>query len=116
MKRILSMTAFAWLLPAMALAADGAAPGAGGAGAVFFAVSVATAGVGLAIAAFGGALGQGNLAGRAMEAISRQPEASGKIQTAMILGLAFVESLVIYVTLISFILLFLNPFAKHFAG
>ncbi len=102
-------------LPGAGLAAEAAASGSGGS-ATFFAVTVATAGIGLALAALGGALGQGNMAGRAMEAISRQPEAAGKIQTAMLLGLAFIESLVIYVLLIAFILLFVNPFAKHFGG
>jgi len=113
MKKILTSTVLA-LAPAAALAAGGevASPST----AVFFAVTVAAAGLGLAIAAFGGALGQGNLAGRAMESIARQPEAAGRIQTAMLLGLAFVESLVIYMLLIAFILLFANPFTKLFGG
>lgn len=51
---------------------------------------------GLAIAAFGAALGLGRAVGSAMEAIGRQPEASGKIQTAMIIGCAFIEALAIY--------------------
>ncbi|MBR7113845.1 MAG: ATP synthase F0 subunit C [Firmicutes bacterium] len=56
------------------------------------------------LAAFGGALGQGMLAGKTVEAMARQPEIAGKLQTAMILGLAFVESLVIYGLLVSFLL------------
>ena len=47
-------------------------------------------------------------AGSALEGIARQPEAAGKIQTAMIIGLALIESLVIYALLISLILLFLG--------
>jgi F-type H+-transporting ATPase subunit c len=51
------------------------------------------AGVGMAIAAFGGALGQGRIAGAACEGIARNPGAAGNIRTAMILGLVFVETL-----------------------
>lgn len=61
-------------------------------------------GLGLPIAAFGGALGQGRAAAAALEGIARQPEAAGRIQTAMIIGLALIESLVIY-ALLSFFLL-----------
>lgn len=65
-------------------------------------------GFGVPIAAIGGALGQGKAAGSALEGIARQPEAASKIQTAMIIGLALIESLVIYALLISLILLFLG--------
>ena len=61
-------------------------------------------GLGLPIAAFGGALGQGRAAAAALEGIARQPEAAGRIQTAMIISLALIESLVIY-ALLSFFLL-----------
>ena len=61
-------------------------------------------GLGLPIAAFGGALGQGRAASAALEGIARQPEAAGRIQTAMIIALALIESLVIY-ALLSFFLL-----------
>ncbi len=100
------------VLPAAAFAAPEAA--GSGTGGLFFTITVFAAGIGLAVAAFGGAIGQGMLAGRAMEAMARQPEMAARIQTAMLLGLAFVESLVIYSLLISFILLFVNPFAKFF--
>jgi len=59
---------------------------------------------GLSIAAAGGAIGQGIAAKAALEGIARNPGASGKIFTPMILGLALIESLVIYVLLISFFL------------
>ena len=52
--------------------------------------------LGLGLAAFGSALGLGSAVGGAMEAISRQPEAAGKIQVAMIIGSAFIEALTIY--------------------
>lgn len=62
------------------------------------------AGFGIAIAAFGGALGQAKTAATALDGIARNPGAAGKIFTPMILGLALIESLVIYSLLISFLL------------
>lgn len=55
--------------------------------------------IAVAIAAFGSALGLSRAIGEAMQAIGRQPEASGKIQTAMIIGCAFIEALTIYALL-----------------
>jgi F-type H+-transporting ATPase subunit c len=52
-------------------------------------------GLGIGLAVLGAGIGQGLTAGNAVSGISRQPEASGKIQTAMIIGLALIESLVI---------------------
>lgn len=60
--------------------------------------------IGLPIAAFGVGLGQGRAVAAAVEGISRQPEAGGQIQTAMIIGLALLEALVIYALLMFFIL------------
>lgn len=65
-------------------------------------------GFGVPVAVLSGAIGQGKAASAALEGIARQPEAAGKIQTAMIIGLALIESLVIYSLLISLILLFLG--------
>ncbi len=62
------------------------------------------AGLGLGIAAFGGALGQGRAAAAALEGIARNPNASDKLFTPMILGLALIESLVIYALVIGFML------------
>jgi F-type H+-transporting ATPase subunit c len=60
------------------------------------------AGLGIGLAAFGGALGQGRAAAAALEGIARNPNASGKLFVPMILGLALIESLVIYALIISF--------------
>ena len=57
---------------------------------------------GLGIAAFGGALGQGNAIAKSVDAVARQPEAGARIQTMMIIGLALIETLVIYMLLICF--------------
>ncbi|HOE97936.1 MAG TPA: ATP synthase F0 subunit C [Candidatus Sumerlaeota bacterium] len=50
----------------------------------------------VAVAAIGSGFGLGRAVGSAMEAMGRQPEASGKIQLAMIIGCAFIEMLTIY--------------------
>lgn len=73
--------------------------------AIGFKAAVAiTAGLAIAIATFGGALGQGRVATAAMEGIARNPESAGKIMTPMIIALALIESLVIYTLVIAFLL------------
>jgi F-type H+-transporting ATPase subunit c len=72
--------------------------------------SIVTSGFALAIAAGLGALGQGKAVAAAVEAIARNPSASTDIRANLLLGLVLIESLVIYVLLISLILLFLAPF------
>ena len=74
--------------------------------------SIITAGFALAIAAAGGALGQGRAVSSATEAIARNPGAAGEIRGALILGLVLIESLVIYVLLIALILFFVYPFGR----
>ena len=54
------------------------------------------AAIAIAVAAFGGALGQGRAVSSALEGIARNPAASDKIFTPMIIGLALIESLVLY--------------------
>ncbi len=54
------------------------------------------AGMAMGLGAFGPAIAIGNLVGRAMEALGRNPEAQPVIQTNMILGLAFAEAIGIY--------------------
>ena len=62
-------------------------------------------GFGVPIAVIGGGLGQGKAVASALEAMARQPEAAPKLQLAMIIGLAFIESLVIYALVIALIML-----------
>ena len=96
--------AVAFLVPMVAFAADEGAN-------KFSVKSWAAAGAGIAIglAALGGALGQGKAAAAALEGISRNPGASARIQTPMILGLALIESLVLLGFVIAF---FLNNLAS----
>jgi F-type H+-transporting ATPase subunit c len=61
-------------------------------------------GIGVGIAAIGSGLGLGKAIGSAMEAMGRQPEAIGQIQTAMIIGCAFIEALTIYALLTAILL------------
>ena len=62
------------------------------------------AGLGIGIAALGGGIGQGRAAAGALEGIARNPGAAGQIRGPMILGLALIESLVIYALIIAFLL------------
>jgi len=68
-----------------------------------------SAAFGLAIAAAASALSQGFAVGKAVEGISRQPEARGPIMTALIIGISFIESLTLYALLVAIILIFVNP-------
>lgn len=61
------------------------------------------AGFGFAIAAGLGAIGQSRIASSAVEGAARNPGAAGRIQTMMILGLALIESLVLFALLIVFV-------------
>ena len=60
--------------------------------------------LGVGLAAFGSALGLGKAVAGAMEAMGRQPEAIARIQTAMVIGAAFIEALTIYALLVVIIL------------
>lgn len=60
------------------------------------------AGIAIGLAAFGGALGQAKVGGSAMEGIARNPQARKDMFVPMIIGLALIESLVIYGLLIAF--------------
>ena len=53
--------------------------------------SIAALGMGLAV--IGAGIGIGNIGAKAMEAIARQPEATGKIQTAMLIAAALIEGI-----------------------
>jgi F-type H+-transporting ATPase subunit c len=72
-------------------------------GSVKSVISVSGA-IAISIAAFGGAMAQGRAVSSALEGIARNPNASGKITTPMIIGLALIESLVIYAFIIAIML------------
>ncbi len=63
------------------------------------------AGLAIGLAAIGPGIGQGILAGKALEGMAKQPEMAGTLRTNMILALAFPESLTIYGLVIAFVLM-----------
>lgn len=93
------------LAPAMASAAEEAAAGGGEGFMKFFAIAIG-AGLAIGLSAIGGGLGQGKAVAAALDGIARNPGASGKILTPMIIGLAMIESLVIYGLVVALILVF----------
>jgi F-type H+-transporting ATPase subunit c len=92
-KTILMTVAGVFVMSAAAFAQDNA-QAAGAAGHLDLAGM--GAGLGLGLAALGGALGQGKTAASALEGIARNPAAADKVFTPMIIGLALIESLVLY--------------------
>ncbi|MFC1837004.1 ATP synthase F0 subunit C [Thermodesulfobacteriota bacterium] len=76
--------------------------------------TVLAAGLAIGLGAIGSGIGMGTAIGGACEGTSRNPEAGGKILTTMIIGLAMIESLTIYALVIALILLYGNPYIKHF--
>ena len=85
------------LVQAPAFAADGAMGDSKG----WIALA---AGLAIGIAAVGAGLGQGRAVAAAMESIGRNPNAADRIQTPMIIGIAFMEALAIYALVIAFFL------------
>ncbi len=94
-KAFLVIGTFTLMLGAsVAMASEGGAPDA------YASIGAALA---IGLAAFGGALGQGKTAAAALDGIARNPAAQGKIFVPMIIGLALIESLVLYAFVIAFV-------------
>jgi F-type H+-transporting ATPase subunit c len=74
---------------------------AGSAGSVATTMAVFGAAIGIGLAALGTGIGQGIGLSKACEGTARNPGASGKIMTILIIGLAMIESLCIYALLVS---------------
>jgi F-type H+-transporting ATPase subunit c len=79
----------------------------------YFSWCVIAASFGLAIGVIGTGYSQGLAIKSAVEGVARNPGASGKVLTTMLIGLAMIESLAIYVFVVSMIILFVNPFTEH---
>ena len=69
-------------------------------------ISTLAAGLAIGLGAIGPGLGIGILAGKAMEALGRNPEARGPIQQNMILAIAFAEAIAIYALVVAIIIIF----------
>jgi F-type H+-transporting ATPase subunit c len=82
----------------------------------FFAWCMLAAGLGMGLGSVGTGIGQGIAIKAACEGVARNPGASGKILTTMMIGLAMIESLAIYVFVVAMIILFANPFTEHVLG
>lgn len=76
-------------------------------------MSALSAGIAM-IAGLGPGIGEGYVAGKACEAIGRQPEAQADVTRTMIMGIAMAESTGIYSLVVALILLFANPLLGHF--
>ncbi len=87
-----------------ALAAEAGAGGEGGGGEARMWI-VLSAGFGMAIATAAGAISQQRGLTSALDGIARNPSAAGQMVTPMIIGLAMIESLVIYTLIIAFLIL-----------
>jgi F-type H+-transporting ATPase subunit c len=73
-------------------------------------VSIATAGLTIAIGSIGPALGEGRAVAQALSALAQQPDEANTITRTLFVGLAMVESTAIYCFVVTIILLFANPF------
>lgn len=69
-------------------------------------IKMIAAGLAIGLGAIGPGIGIGLLAAKAMEAIGRNPEASGKVQTAMVLAIAFTEAIAIYALVVALLIKF----------
>ncbi len=76
----------------------------GGAGMWYKGLIALAGGLGLGLAAFGAALGQGRATAAAMESIGRNPNSADRIFTPLIVGLALMEALALYALVIAFLL------------
>lgn len=74
------------------------------------AAAVLAAGVGLGVAALGGAIGMGHTAAATIAGTARNPGLGGKLMTTMFIALAMIEAQVIYALVIALIALYANPF------
>ena len=63
-------------------------------------------GVMIGIACLGGALAMGIAVGKSSEAIARQPEATSQIRTTMMMGLVFIETVIIYALIVAILIIF----------
>ncbi|MFZ3137743.1 MAG: ATP synthase F0 subunit C [Thermodesulfovibrionales bacterium] len=102
-----------WILAPLCFAEEAAAATGGkSSNILYYALAALGSGLGIGLAALGTGIGQGIGLGGACEGVARNPGASGKITTTLIIGLAMIESLAIYALVVVLILIFVNPFGK----
>ncbi len=76
--------------------------------------SIITAGFTIGVGCIAPALGEGRAVARALSWLAPQPDASATLTRTLFVGLAMIESLAIYCFVVSRILIFANPFWRHF--
>ena len=76
-------------------------------------VSIAVAGLTMAIGSIGPALGEGRAVSQALTSLAQQPDEANTITRTLFVGLAMIESMAIYCFVIAMILIFANPFWNH---
>jgi F-type H+-transporting ATPase subunit c len=75
-------------------------------------LSIIGAALAVSVGAIGPAFAEGRAIAAAMEAIARQPEASGTISRTLFVGLAMIETMAIYCLVVALLLLYANPFTQ----
>lgn len=75
-------------------------------------ISLLVAGLAVSFGAIGPALAEGRAVAAAMDAIARQPEASGVLARTLFVGLAMIETMAIYCLVVALLALFANPFVQ----
>jgi len=78
------------------------------------AVSIAIAGITMAIGSIGPAVGEARAVAQALNSIAQQPDEANTITRTLFVGLAMIESTAIYCFVVTMILLFANPFWNYF--
>jgi F-type H+-transporting ATPase subunit c len=73
-------------------------------------LSIIAAAVAVSVGAIGPAFTEGRAIAAAMEAMARQPEASGTISRTLFVGLAMIETMAIYCLVVALLLLYANPY------
>lgn len=111
---VMAFTALAITHPALAqevakVAGDKIQTGFG-----IYSAIILAAGIGVGLGALGCGIGIGQATAGACEGIARNPELAGKLTVTMILGIALVETQVIYALVIALILLYANPVVPKF--
>ncbi len=97
-----SATALLLATPLMAMAQEAATQAVGGG--IRGGLIALAANIGIGVAAFGSAIGQGRATASAMESIGRNPNSANQLFVPMIIGLAFMEALTLYAFVIAFFL------------
>ncbi|MBN1574017.1 MAG: ATP synthase F0 subunit C [Deltaproteobacteria bacterium] len=82
----------------------------------FFVAVVFAAAAAMGLGSFGTGIGMGNAVRGAVDGVSRNPDAFGRILTTMMIGLAMIESLAIYALIVALVLIFANPFLRLFGA